>query len=511
MLKKLFITFLIFTNLGLYFATQLSASGSEKVTFVEDNSVFANPERGFHRFGCAENGLATVSSYRTNESITLLLCNFYLKSFINSPISQTVLNSLSNQLQTIRQAGLKVVLRFSYTDLESGNDASLTQIIEHIDQLTPILQANQDIIFIWHAGFIGAWGEWYYTKNFGNAGNISSDQWQQRKAVLDKMLAVLPNTFLSVRTPAIKRKLYGSGALQASESFNNSARSRIGHYNDAFVANANDYGTYQNKTEEYPYLAQETNFLPMGGENNDYNPPRSDCPTALSEMQLFHWTHINTSYLQETLNAWQNQGCKDIMKRNLGYRYVLKESTYSNDLRPADTFSLAFRVKNVGFASLLNARPVIVVLFNNINTFSFPLQVDPRSWQPNIESNVQEQFLLPSTIPAGTYKLALWLPDASVNLRSKPVYAIRFANTNIWDAALGYNVLSNSVRISTNGATPSSKSGDANGDNKVDGVDYVVWLNHYNQNVTGATSGDFNNSGKVDGVDYVIWLNNYGK
>ncbi len=54
-----------------------------------------------------------------------------------------------------------------------------------------------------------------------------------------------------------------------------------------------------------------------------------------------------------------------------------------------------------------------------------------------------------------------------------------------------------------------TKAGDANGDNKVDGVDYVVWLNHYNQNITGATSGDFNNSGKVDGVDYVIWLNNY--
>ena len=65
--------------------------------------------------------------------------------------------------------------------------------------------------------------------------------------------------------------------------------------------------------------------------------------------------------------------------------------------------------------------------------------------------------------------------------------------------------------------TPSSspasaaKAGDANNDNKVDGVDYVVWLSHYNQSVTGAGSGDFNNSGKVDGVDYVVWLNNFGK
>jgi len=56
------------------------------------------------------------------------------------------------------------------------------------------------------------------------------------------------------------------------------------------------------------------------------------------------------------------------------------------------------------------------------------------------------------------------------------------------------------------------KPGDANGNGKVDGLDYVIWLNNYNKTVTnGASSGDFNNSGKVDGLDYVIWLNNYNK
>src|SRR3989338_748970 len=52
--------------------------------------------------------------------------------------------------------------------------------------------------------------------------------------------------------------------------------------------------------------------------------------------------------------------------------------------------------------------------------------------------------------------------------------------------------------------------GDANGDGKVDGPDYVIWLNHYNQSATGAANGDFDGNGFVDGQDYVIWLNNYG-
>ncbi|KKS95570.1 MAG: hypothetical protein UV73_C0016G0016 [Candidatus Gottesmanbacteria bacterium GW2011_GWA2_43_14] len=60
--------------------------------------------------------------------------------------------------------------------------------------------------------------------------------------------------------------------------------------------------------------------------------------------------------------------------------------------------------------------------------------------------------------------------------------------------------------------TGMGKPGDANGNGKVDGLDYVIWLNNYNKTVTnGASSGDFNNSGKVDGLDYVIWLNNYNK
>jgi hypothetical protein len=54
--------------------------------------------------------------------------------------------------------------------------------------------------------------------------------------------------------------------------------------------------------------------------------------------------------------------------------------------------------------------------------------------------------------------------------------------------------------------------GDANGDNNVDGLDYIIWLNHYNLSSTnGYQDGDFNSDGKVDGVDYIAWLTNYGQ
>ncbi len=57
-----------------------------------------------------------------------------------------------------------------------------------------------------------------------------------------------------------------------------------------------------------------------------------------------------------------------------------------------------------------------------------------------------------------------------------------------------------------------TKQGDANKDGKVDGIDFVIWINHYGQTTSrGYIDADFNNDTKVDGIDYTIWLFNYGK
>ena len=52
-----------------------------------------------------------------------------------------------------------------------------------------------------------------------------------------------------------------------------------------------------------------------------------------------------------------------------------------------------------------------------------------------------------------TYDLYLCLPDAYTSLADDPRFAVRFANKDIWDAALGMNRLSASVII-TGGQEP---------------------------------------------------------
>lgn len=49
--------------------------------------------------------------------------------------------------------------------------------------------------------------------------------------------------------------------------------------------------------------------------------------------------------------------------------------------------------------------------------------------------------------------------------------------------------------------------GDANGDNRIDGVDYTIWLQHNGQITSkGSEYGDFNSDGRVDRADLNILL-----
>jgi len=59
-------------------------------------------------------------------------------------------------------------------------------------------------------------------------------------------------------------------------------------------------------------------------------------------------------------------------------------------------------------------------------------------------------------------------------------------------------------------ATARAPQGDGNHDGSVDGLDYNIWQNGYQQ--PGATfwTGDYNLDGSVDGLDYNAWQNMYG-
>ncbi|MFI5694481.1 DUF4832 domain-containing protein [Kribbella sp. NPDC051586] len=430
-----------------------SGSAGGAVTYTPSTDNFANPERGFyhHTGDCdkADFSQSTLESYRTGQGISLVMCVFYLAEYKNGPIAQAALDQLQQQINTVRAAGLKMVLRFAYTTSTAGDDTTKDRILAHLDQLAPYLNAGKDVIAVVQAGLIGAWGEWYYTQNFGNAGTVTSTDWANRKAVTDKLLSVVPSTrMIQLRTPKFKRTMYSTTAVQPGAAYNGSALSRIGHHNDCFLASADDFGTYENPSVEYPYLQADTTYVPMGGETCGSNPPRSSCPTATGELAQFHWSFINTDYEPTVLNSWSSGGCLAGISKNLGYRFRLESGTYPATGSAGGSLPVSFTVHNDGYATPFNPRNLSLVLRNTStgSTYKLAMSSDPRRWTAGTSTTVSQTLTLPTNLPAGSYTLLLNLPDPLLSTR--PEYSIHLANQGTWDAGTGMNSLLHTLTVS---------------------------------------------------------------
>jgi hypothetical protein len=184
--------------------SSISAQTFSAHTYTEDATNFANPERGFyhHTEVKASNynllNETTLKGYR-NEGITLIIRVFYLELFLASPISNSYLANVEQDFATARKAGVKIITRFAYTTKSTApyGDAPPDRVLQHIAQLAPILKQNSDVIAVIQAGFIGAWGEWYYTDHFSQSlGNPTEADWVNRRKVVDALVAATSSRML---------------------------------------------------------------------------------------------------------------------------------------------------------------------------------------------------------------------------------------------------------------------------------------------------------------------------
>src|SRR5699024_962700 len=125
---------------------------------------------------------------------------------------------------------------------------------------------HADVISSLQAGFIGTWGEWYYSDHFtttGNMSNPSEEDWNNRRLFLEELMKALHSErMIEIRYPRAKIILTGSDEpLTEEEAYSGSFKSRLSHHNDCFVSSSNDVGTYRNAATEKPYLEADTRFL----------------------------------------------------------------------------------------------------------------------------------------------------------------------------------------------------------------------------------------------------------
>jgi len=409
-------------------------------TFTEAAGDVINPERGFYSYVDLI-GANDLSWVRDDDGNSLAFAYVRLDDYRDRALDATLLDALADSFDTIRAAGLKLVLRFAYNFgpyPDSEPDAPLAQVLEHIGQVGPIVSANEDALAVLQAGFIGAWGEWHTSTN-----NLTDPA--NKAAILAALLDAIPaDRMVQLRYPPDKMGSYPT-PLDAASGFSQTDQARIGHHNDCFLSSANDVGTYgtQDATmaEEQAYIAADSRFVPMGGETCAVYPSRSDCAPALAEMEMLGLSYLNEDYHQDVIAGWKDQGCYDEIRRRLGYRLVLVQAIHSERVRPGGILQLTVDIENRGFAALFNPRPLLVVLSNAGARYEVVLtDVDVRRFAAGESSTVATRLRLPADIEPGEYELAIWLPDPSTALRARPEYAIRLANDGTWSAD-GRNVL----------------------------------------------------------------------
>ncbi len=445
----------LFCSIFLLTSCENGQTGSDvdkegTIVYEESDEVFPNPERGFYQHVGLYSGANTVLTTaaietQRKQSITLFYTVYYMMDFIQSDISDEFLERIEKSMKALRAGGAKCILRFAYRDSEADKpwDPTQEQVARHIEQITPYLQEYADVIYCMQAGFVGVWGEWYYTTHF-NMNPSTAQDFAPRRAVLDALLCALPRErMVAVRTPQFKIKCYDlalSDTLTMHTAFSGSDLSRIAAHNDCFLASGNDYGTYTFSMDR-PFWQADTRYTIMGGET--CNPSNlSGFDNAVVEMVKYHWSYLNRGYHQGVLSSWMTGGDMDFVKRNLGYRLVLRKAWFTDVPVANGDFEAEFEIENIGFASPCNPRRLELVFVSKDDAKEKHVceinDVDPRYWFAGETHEFSVNYKLPAVMK-GKYDVYLNLPDPKTTLRDNPKFSIRLGNKDIWEETTGYN------------------------------------------------------------------------
>lgn len=427
-----------------------------KVVYEELTTAIPNPERGFYypydfKF---ENGEVPKAintqalAVNRTQNRTLFLLEYFLRDFIDKPLSDECLALIRANMQVLRDGGGKCILRFAYCDSDAESakpwDAEEPVVMQHIAQLKPLFREYADVIYVLQAGFVGVWGEWYYTDHFG-FNPQTAEEFAPRRRVVEALLDALPeNRMVALRTPQAKMMclgLSGADSIGSDNAYGKEDRARIASHNDCFLADGNDVGTFTSKAERELWMA-DSRYTSMGGETCGVS-SFCACANSLSDMAKYHWSYLNIAYHQGVIKGWRDDDCFDDVECRLGYRLVLTEGAFTREVKAGEPFRASVTLKNVGFAAPVNPRgaELVFVSADGKELFVQKLKDDPRRWFGGETHTVEASFDAPA-LKAGTrYTLCLNLPDPEPTLAADPLFSIRTANAGVWDEATGYNRL----------------------------------------------------------------------
>lgn len=484
------------------------------VVYEEDRSPFANPERGFYLQGRTQEqppdnpdpwpGINKwgVRYKRDTEYVRVVRQYYHLDLYKEQDIPSSYLDILEDDLHFIREQGMKIIPRFTYSwnraSIPEGelNDTTKEWTLRHIDTVMPVLAKHADVIAFVEMGFVGLWGEFWgsdsaWTTDRSDYGSCSTvqhyvdvapERQTDRETIIDRVLDTLPDGVkIALRYPRDKMAMFRDNVsgtdslpLTVAEAHTASPKARVGFHNDStFTGGEHEQNTFfqcdvDSATfvqSQIDWLHRDARFVPQGGETGcPYDAVYGNCTTATQRLAERRFDVLNRSYCPETLQAWRDGGCYEEIASKLGYRIRLLKATIADVMiKRGGLFDLRIRLVNVGYGKIYNARDFEIVLRHQSTGAEYFQPVaghDPRFWLPG-ETQYIRIIAGTSHLPPGDYDVFVFLPDPDPGLRNARVpnrfgdastaywspYAIRLANRDVWDEDTGYNDLLMDITI----------------------------------------------------------------
>lgn len=359
---------------------------TESYEFTESDRQLKNPNRGFyHMHGFVITDAPADYSdefawrFSHDQDTSLAMIEINLQSYRSGSISEAGLSNIESLLDTMESLDKHYIVRPLYDwdgENESVEPESLDIILEHMEQIGPLLSEHKDIIFTLQGLFIGNWGE------MNGTGYLEIDQ---LRSLADTLAAsTADDMFLAVRMPMQWRMITDIAEPGDVTAYDGSLAARLGLFNDGMLGSYSDYGTYGNHSKEkdgyltYWNREEELGFqdilcgmVPIGGEvmvDNPYN----DLENAVSDMKRMHVTYINRDFDMNVLDKWtettvSESGCFDGMdglsyiERHLGYRLLIDDISMNYDFAE-DILTIKVNMQNVGFAPVYKEADARIIL-----------------------------------------------------------------------------------------------------------------------------------------------------
>lgn len=455
-------------------------AGSTQATFTADTAIeLQNPERGWWWTAGTAGAAEWCTSFLTrvrdgavqNQPVTLFYYPF-------NPATNTPAQ-VATDLACVRAAGAKVIVSPEYCgSLGCDEGVTLAQAQAQLQTFKSTFLANRDVIFVMRMGVIGGWGEgatWH-------GGSVPANV---RETIRDTLLDVTPPEIqIAMRNPPRVQEYAQNVPLNASTAYsgavvNGTVPSRIGLFNDCFMAEDGDRHTYagpgdfggaidppytHSATEQRAFAAANTAFTHFGGETcigSGAPPDRLACnggadnstparPSGImNEGPRYHLSWLDVYYDRRFIDQWQSEGCYADVTNLMGYRLQLDSIAHPLRATPGSNVSFAVSLHNYGWGRVQSARPLalrmkksgasdVLCSFGAASLRDLP----PQSSTP---VTLTTRCAISASAPTGTWTVHVEMPDLPMYDATIPGrdarFKIRPANADVggqaWNAAAG--------------------------------------------------------------------------